>query len=99
LHVRVGYTDAEGNTDAQPFAEFGAPASFNFDLRGSTPQVSYTGVNPNDPADMVLIFSSLHEILNNDEETYVYGDLEWELDAGMLKSVKFGAKYTDHERS
>jgi iron complex outermembrane receptor protein len=98
LHVRVGYTDAEGNTDAQPFAEFGAPASFNFDLRGSTPQVSYTGVNPNDPADMVLIFSSLHEILNNDEETYVYGDLEWELDAGMLKSVKFGAKYTDHER-
>jgi iron complex outermembrane receptor protein len=98
LHVRVGYTDAEGNTDAQPFAEFGAPASFNFDLRGGTPQVSYTGVNPNDPSDMVLIFSSLHEILNNDEETYVYGDLEWELDAGMLKSVKFGAKYTDHER-
>jgi iron complex outermembrane receptor protein len=98
LHVRVGYTDAEGNTDAQPFAEFGAPASFNFDLRGGTPQVSYTGVNPNDPSDMVLIFSSLHEILNNDDETYVYGDLEWELDAGMLKSVKFGAKYTDHER-
>ena len=98
LHVRVGYTDAEGNTDAQPFAEFGAPASFNFDLRGSAPQVSYTGVNTNDPSDMVLIFSSLHEILNNDDETYVYGDLEWELDAGMLKSVKFGAKYTDHER-
>ncbi len=98
LHVRVGYTDAEGNTDAQPFTEFGAPASFNFDLRGSTPQVSYTGVDPNDPNDMVLIFSSLHQILNNDEETYLYGDLEWELDAGMLKSVKFGAKYTDHER-
>jgi iron complex outermembrane receptor protein len=98
LHVRVGYTDAEGNTDAQPFTEFGAPATFNFDLRGGTPQVSYTGVDPTDPADMVLIFSSLHQILNNDEETYVYGDLEWELDAGMLKSVKFGAKYTDHER-
>jgi iron complex outermembrane receptor protein len=98
LHVRVGYTDAEGNTDAQPFAEFGAPASFDFDLRGGTPQVSYTGVDPNNPADMELIFSSLHEILNNDEETYLYGDLEWELDAGMLKSVKFGAKYTDHER-
>jgi iron complex outermembrane receptor protein len=98
LHVRVGYTDAEGNTDAQPFTEFGAPATFNFDLRGSAPQVSYTGVNPNDPSDMALIFSSLHEILNNDEETYLYGDLEWELDAGMLQSVKFGAKYTDHER-
>ena len=104
LHVRVGYTDAEGNTDAQPFTEFGAPAAFSFDLRGSAPQVTYipnannATVDPNDPSDLALIFSSLHQILNEDEETYLYGDLEWELDAGMLQSVKFGAKYTDHER-
>ena len=25
LHFKVGYTDAEGNTDTQPFVEFGAP--------------------------------------------------------------------------
>ncbi len=104
LHVRVGYTDAEGNTDAQPFVEFGAPAVFNYDLRGSSPQVTYVAngngvaVDPNDPSDLSFIFSSLHEILNEDEETYLYGDLEWELDAGALKSIKFGAKYTDHER-
>ncbi|HSD73235.1 MAG TPA: TonB-dependent receptor [Steroidobacteraceae bacterium] len=104
LHVRVGYTDAEGNTENQPFIELGAPAAFNFDLRGSAPQVTYIPnsagqtIDPNDPSDLSLIFSSLHEILNNDDETYLYGDLDWELDAGLLKSVKFGVKYTDHER-
>jgi iron complex outermembrane receptor protein len=40
LHFKVGYTDAEGNTDAQPFVEFGAPATFTYDLRGRAPQVS-----------------------------------------------------------
>ena len=38
LHFKVGYTDAEGNTDAQPFVEFGAPAAFTYDLRGRAPQ-------------------------------------------------------------
>jgi iron complex outermembrane receptor protein len=104
LHVRVGYTDAEGNTDAQPFVEFAAPAAFNYDLRGSAPQVTYipngnnVTVNPENPSSLLFDFSSLHEILNNDDETYLYGDLDWQLDAGALKSIKFGAKYTDHER-
>lgn len=104
LHVRVGYTDAEGNTDAQPFVEFGSPAVFNYDLRGSSPQVQYVAngmgvtVDPTNPADLQFIFSSLHQILNNDDETYGYVDLDWAVDAGALKSVKFGAKYTDHER-
>lgn len=104
LSFRVGFTDAEGNTDAQPFLEFGAPARFTYDLRGSSPQVSFipnannVTVNPTDPNDLTFIFASLHEIVNTDEETYGYIDADWALDAGMLKGVKFGAKYTDHER-
>ena len=46
LHFKVGYTDAEGNTDAQPFVEFGAPATFTYDLRGKAPQVSFANVDP-----------------------------------------------------
>ena len=38
LHFDVGYTKAEGDTESQPFVEFGAPAAFRYDLRGSTPQ-------------------------------------------------------------
>lgn len=98
LHFKVGYTDAEGNTDSQPFVEFGAPATYSYDLRGRSPQVSYANVDPSDPNDMMFIFSSLHQILNDDDETYVYADATRELDMGAIKSVKFGAKHTDHNR-
>lgn len=103
LHFRVGYTDAEGNTDSQPFVEFGAPAVFDYDLRGNAPAVSYVAnamgvaVDPTDPTDLQFIFSSLHQILNNDEETYVYADATREL-GGLFESLTFGAKYTDHSR-
>jgi iron complex outermembrane recepter protein len=98
LHFKVGYTDAEGNTDSQPFVEFGAPAVFDYDLRGRTPSVQFLNVDPNDPTDAQFIFSSLNQILNNDDETYGYVDAERKLDFGPLKSVKFGAKYADHTR-
>lgn len=104
LHLKVGYTDAEGNTDAQPFVEFGAPGVFDYDLRGGVPSVRFVPdvngnvTDPNNPDDMRLIFSSLHQILNDDDETYVYADALKDLDFGALKSVKIGAKHTDHQR-
>jgi iron complex outermembrane recepter protein len=98
LHFKVGYTDAEGNTDSQPFVEFGAPAVFDYDLRGRTPSVQFLNVDPTDPTDAQFIFSSNHQILNNDDETYGYADAERTLDLGFLKSIKFGAKYADHTR-
>jgi iron complex outermembrane receptor protein len=97
-NFRVGYTKAEGDTSAQPFVELGAAATFNYDLRGSTPQVSFENVDPTDPADLRLIFSSLHQILNDDEETYGYADFERKLGIGAIDSVRFGAKLTDHDR-
>jgi iron complex outermembrane receptor protein len=97
-HFRIGYTDAEGNTDAQPFAEFGAPAAFDYDLRGRSPSVNFLNIDATAPAQQSLIFSSLHQILNNDDEKYAYADAERKLEIGPLQSIKFGAKYTDHER-
>ncbi len=96
--VRIGYTEAEGNTENQPFVEFGSPASFNYDLRGATPEVTYNNVDPNDPDDLQFIFSSLHEILNDDSEGYLYVDARRELDGGFFDSLEFGVKATDHER-
>lgn len=98
VHLKLGYTDADGNTDSQPFVEFGAPATFDYDLRGRAPQVSFTNINPNDPTDLQFIFSSLHQILNEDSETYAYVDAEKGVDLGAFKSVKFGVKHTDHDR-
>jgi iron complex outermembrane recepter protein len=60
--------------------------------------VHFANVDPTDPNDMQFIFSSLHQILNDDDETYGYVDATRELEWGVLDSVKFGAKYTDHNR-
>lgn len=104
LHFKVGYTDAEGNTDAQPFVEFGAPGVFEYDLRGEAPSVRFlpnvngNAIDPSDPGDLPLIFSSLHQILNDDEETYIYADALQALEFGPVKSIKIGAKHTDHQR-
>ncbi|HEX9707291.1 MAG TPA: TonB-dependent receptor [Steroidobacteraceae bacterium] len=98
LHFKLGYTDASGDTDAQPFVEFGAPAAFTYDLRGHTPSVQFENVDPTDPADMQFIFSSLHQILNDDSETYFYADASRPIDFGAFNGLKLGAKATDHDR-
>src|SRR5262245_40659137 len=98
LHFDAGYTKAQGDTESQPFVEFGAPAAFRYDLRGRTPSVTFLNINPRNPNDLVFDFASLHEITNDDNELYSYLDAEKSLNLNTLKSVKFGVKYTDHER-
>jgi iron complex outermembrane recepter protein len=104
-HVKIGYTDATGNTNSQPFVEFGAPAVFNYDLRGKAPQVQFlpngngVTVDPTNPNSLVFDFASLHQILNDDREAYGYADAEKKFnDAGPFKSLKFGIKRTEHQR-
>ena len=96
--ARIGYTDATGNTDNQPFVEFGAPATFDYDLRGSAPQVQYRNFDPTSPNDMQFIFSSLHEFKNDDSETYGYLDGNYALAGDWLESLDFGVKATAHKR-
>ena len=98
LHFKAGYTRATGDTEAQPFVEFGSPAAFSYDLRGHTPSVQFENVNPTDPADMQFIFSSLHQILNDDDEGYFYADASRDLDGGFFSGLEIGAKFTDHDR-
>jgi iron complex outermembrane recepter protein len=98
LHFRVGYTEAHGDTKSQPFYEGGAPAAFTFDLTGRTPQVTFSGIDPTNPNDLIFDFGSLHKITNSDKEKYAYLDFEQRLEMGPLQAVKVGAKFTDHDR-
>lgn len=98
MHFDVGYTQADGDTESQPFVEFGAPATFRYDLRGDTPQVQFLNIDPTNPRAMEFDFASLHHITNDDSESYLYADAERFINGNILKSVKFGVKYADHER-
>jgi iron complex outermembrane recepter protein len=97
LHLKGGWTKAKGETKNQPFYEGGAPGAFTFDITGRVPQVSFTGVDPNNPNALAFDFASLHRVGNRDEEKYGYIDFEQPLD-GPLAAIKVGAKYTDHDR-
>lgn len=98
LHLKVGYTDAEGNTDSQPFVEFAAPTGLTFDLTGAAPRVSFSDIDPTNPNDMMFDFGSNHQITNDDKEFFIYADVEKQIDAGAFRSLNFGAKFTDHQR-
>jgi iron complex outermembrane recepter protein len=98
FHLMGGYTEAHGDTTAQPFYEGGAPGGFTFDLTGRTPQVTFIGVDPTDPNDLIFDFGSLHEITNTDRELYFFADYEHEVDLGPINAIRIGAKYTDHDR-
>ena len=98
LHLNVGYTDASGDTKSQPFFEAAAVTGFDFDLRGGVPKITFLDIDPTRPQDSVFDFGSLHQITNDDEETYAYVDARKTLEWGPLKAIKFGAKFTDHQR-
>jgi iron complex outermembrane receptor protein len=97
LRARVGYTDAYGNTNSQPFVEFGAPATFDYDLRGGTPKVHFN-IDPTNPAALQFDFASLHKITSDDEERYGYLDFTHRVEWGPMHDIRFGAKITDHKR-
>ena len=98
VHFKAGYTKADGNTQSQPFYEGGAPGAFDFDLTGRVPQVTFIGIDPTDPNDLVFDFASLHRITNEDKEKYAYLDVERAFDLGPINAIKAGVKFTDHDR-
>ncbi|MGH8131786.1 MAG: TonB-dependent receptor, partial [Steroidobacteraceae bacterium] len=104
LHMDIGWTGATGNTNPQLFPEFGAPGSFTYDFRNGAPQVhpiaNGNGVTVNfaNPNSFAFDFANDDQFLNDDRETYLYADALKELNVGVLKSIKFGVKGTNHER-
>jgi iron complex outermembrane receptor protein len=99
FHGRIGYTDAEGSTDLQPFWETAASTGLTYDLSGGLPKVSFSAITPSTADDeMELGWASANTTENSDDEFYTFVDGERFLDAGAFKSVKFGLKYTDHDR-
>jgi iron complex outermembrane receptor protein len=99
VHGQVGYTDAEGKTEAQPFWETIGVTGLTFDLTQGVPRVSFANLDPTNAAALnELGWTSLDTIGNTDEEFYVRGDVTHTTAVGPFTSFKAGLKFTDHER-
>lgn len=100
LHGKIGWTQAEGETSAQPFWETQARTGFTWDFSRGVPEVNFTDIaDRTDPDSLpVLGWASHNQFLNEDEEIYAYADAEFKVEMGAISAFKFGLKYTDHER-
>jgi iron complex outermembrane receptor protein len=100
VHFKLGYTRGEGLTPSQPTWESdGATGtSFNF-ANGGPAAVSFPDINTADPADMNNDWAWSDKFTARDTEFYTQADAEYEFNAGILQSVKFGARYSDHIRN
>src|SRR3546814_17713250 len=68
LHVKAGWTRANGDTVNEYFLETAAPGSFSYDLRGRAPQVSFTSPDPTSPAGLLLDFARLPTVQSDRSE-------------------------------
>ncbi|MBJ7500435.1 MAG: TonB-dependent receptor [Sphingopyxis sp.] len=98
VHFKAGWTKANGDTSNENFMEFAGPGAFSYDLTSGRPEVSFANPDPLDPAGIRPDFGRIQSVTNDDEEKYVYFDVEKELEWGPLTALKFGLKYTDHDR-
>jgi iron complex outermembrane receptor protein len=99
LHFKAGWTKARGNTINEDFIETAAPGTINFDIRTQSPSGSVVSPSATSPANMLIDFGRRPTVRSSDEEKYAYLDYEQQVEWGPLTALKFGVKYTDHDRS
>jgi iron complex outermembrane recepter protein len=100
IDAEVGYTKGMGAT-ADTFAwetYWDTGVNYQFADKGAT--VHYPGL-PADPTSGAYLnnyysWSWGGRIISPDTETYARADAEYALDGGFIKSIKVGARYTDH---
>ena len=98
VHFKAGWTKANGDTSNENFIEFAGPGAFSDDLTSGRPEVGFSNPDPLNPAGIRPDFARIQSVTNDDEEKYVYLDVEKEVEWGPLTALKFGVKYTDHDR-
>lgn len=107
LKGQLGRTKGVGNS--QEYASEvgnagGTPLALNFMMNGTSraPTVGFTNSSGKDfrsYANNVWNWNYGAQVTVPDEESYGTVDAEWALDAGLLESIKFGARVTDHTRN
>jgi iron complex outermembrane receptor protein len=99
----VGYTKGKGETKDTYAWETFWHTGVSYAIDGKTASVQYPGLpsDPTSPAylDNYYSWSWGGHITSPDSEKYAKADVEYTIDNGWLRSLKAGARYTDHKHS
>ncbi len=103
VKAQLGYAAGEGVTDdSAAWETYWDTTGASFALGNPTTMVSYPDL-PTDPTSAAYLNNKFNwswgaTVKSPDKETYAKIDFTYALDAGLFKDVKFGARYTDHQR-
>jgi iron complex outermembrane receptor protein len=99
VHAKLGYTRGEGLTPSQPTWESDGQTGVGFNFNGGGPAaVSFPDINTADAAQMNNDWAWSDKFTAVDKEFYTQLDAEYDINAGALKSIKFGGRYANHIR-
>jgi iron complex outermembrane receptor protein len=105
LSGKLGKTQAVGATPNEyAYVTNVGNAGLSYQMNGlykpgdvSFPGYANTG-NFNDPH-LFLAYDGLNKVKSTDQETYVQADADYAVESGVLDSLKFGVRLTNHQRS
>jgi iron complex outermembrane receptor protein len=105
LTGKVGRTQAVGATPNEyAYVVNVGNAGLAYQMNGllKPADVSFPGfpntANYNDPH-LFLAYAGLNKVKSTDSETYFQTDAEYAVESGVLDALKFGARFTTHQRS
>lgn len=95
-HFQLGKTEAKGGSSTDVGYWFDAVGQTNLNLGPNTVEVGYPNVDVTDHSALTL--GSARDWIREmtDEETYAQGDIELDVDWGVITSLEAGLKLRDH---
>ncbi len=98
LTGKVGKTHGVGYDRSDVYYQNNVDGGMNYALNGLSPaSVSYPGGTTNKPG--TTAWAGGGEAQSVDQEKYAQVDADWRLHDSMVESIKFGARFTDHQRT
>ncbi|HKD21241.1 MAG TPA: TonB-dependent receptor [Rhizomicrobium sp.] len=99
VHFKAGFTKGLGLTPTQPTWESDGMTGVNFNFANGGPaSTAFPDINTANAAQMNDDWAWSDKFTADDQEFYTQADAEYEFNAGILQSIKFGARYDKHSR-
>ncbi|WP_343813919.1 TonB-dependent receptor [Colwellia asteriadis] len=98
MQYQIGFTKASGGTSKDFTSQWSANTDFSVNLRTPKDIVAQYQVDPLSAKDWQISEVREDAQHSDDSEFFLQGDFEYQLDRPFIQSVKFGAKFKQHQR-
>ncbi|MCJ8273777.1 MAG: TonB-dependent receptor, partial [Psychrosphaera sp.] len=96
--VHMGYTEGNGGSSADRSVGWGGNVVHRFDASNAEDVQTSYDADPADGAQWNLDFLRYDKNYAKDDEHYLQGDFEREIDMPVFSTIQVGVKYRDHTR-